>query len=67
MNRINRLFEYLEDFYLGLRSSTFVEDIKTDSTASARQKKQAGDYFDSYLRFNFDYDKSPVLIVKLFI
>ena len=54
---IGTKFEYLEDFYLGLRSSTFVEDIKTDSTASARQKKQAGDYFDSYLRFNFDYDK----------
>ena len=54
---IGTKFEYLEDFYFGLRSSTFVEDIKTDSTASARQKKQAGDYFDSYLRFNFDYDK----------
>ena len=50
-------FEYLEDFYLGIRASSFIEDIETDSTASTRQKKQAGDYFDTYVRFNFDYDK----------
>ena len=50
-------FEYLEDFYLGLRASSFIEDIETDTTASSRQKKQAGDYFDTYVRFNFDYDK----------
>ena len=40
-------FEYLEDFYLGLRASSFIEDIETDTTASSRQK-QAGDYFDTY-------------------
>ena len=50
-------FEYLEDFRLGLNASTFLEDIETDSTASTRQKKQEGNYFDTYLKFDFDYDK----------
>ena len=50
-------FEYLEDFRLGLQLSSFIEDIETDSTASARQKKQEGNYFDTYTKFNFDYDK----------
>ncbi len=50
-------FEYLEDFRLGLQLSSFFEDIETDSTASARQKKQEGNYFDTYAKFNFDYDK----------
>ena len=50
-------FEYLEDFRLGLQLSSFVEDIETDSTASARQKKQEGNYFDTYAKLNFDFDK----------
>jgi len=50
-------FEYLQDFNLGLSTSSFIEKMETDSTASARQKKQAGNYFDTFLRFNFDYDK----------
>ena len=50
-------FEYLKDFNLGLSASSFVENMETDSTASANQKKQAGDYFDTFLKFNFDYDK----------
>jgi len=50
-------FEYLEDFRLGLSSSTFVEKIETDSTASARQKSQEGNYFDTFIRFDFDLDK----------
>ncbi len=50
-------FEYLEDFNLGLSTSLFVENIETDSNASARQKKQKGDYFDTYLDLKFDYDK----------
>ena len=31
--------------------------METDSTASASQQKQAGNYFDTFLKFNFDYDK----------
>ena len=50
-------FEYLDDFNLGISTSTFYERIETDSTASARQKKLDGNYFDTFLRFNFDYDK----------
>ena len=50
-------FEYLDDFRLGFETSSFVEKIETDSTASARQKTQEGNYFDTYLNFNFDYDK----------
>ena len=50
-------FEYLEDFKLGLSSSTFVEKIETDSTASARQKAQKGNYFDTFVKFDFDLDK----------
>ncbi len=50
-------FEYLDDLFLGLSTSSFFEDIKTDNSASARQKKQAGDYFDSFIKFDFDYDK----------
>ena len=50
-------FEYLEDFKLGLQFSSFIENIETDSTASARQQKQKGDYFDVYTKINLDYDK----------
>ena len=50
-------FEYLEDFNLNLSTSTFVEKIETDSTASTRQKSQAGNYFDTFAIFNFDLDK----------
>ena len=50
-------FEYLDDFRLGFETSSFIEKIETDSTASARQKTQEGNYFDTYLNFNFDYDK----------
>ena len=50
-------FEYLKDFNLGLSVSSFFENMETDSTASTRQKKQDGNYFDTFLKFNFDYDK----------
>jgi outer membrane protein insertion porin family len=54
---IGTSFEYLKDFNLGLNTSSFFEKMETDSTASARQQKQAGNYFDTFLKFNFDYDK----------
>jgi len=50
-------FEYLQDLNLNLSTSTFVEKIHTDSTASARQKTQDGNYLDTFLKFNFDFDK----------
>ena len=50
-------FEYLEDFRFGVETSSFIEEMETDSSASSRQKKQEGNYFDTYLSFDFDYDK----------
>ena len=50
-------FEYYEDLRLSISTRSFVEKIETDSTASARQKKQEGNYFDTFLNLNFNYDK----------
>ena len=50
-------FEYLKNFYLGLSSNTFVEKIETNSTASASQKKQAGNYLDTFVNLDFNLDK----------
>ena len=50
-------FEYLKDLNFGLGTSTFIEDIETDSTASARQKKMEGTYWDTFVKLNLDYDK----------
>ncbi len=50
-------FEYLEDFRLGLSTRSFFEKIETDSTASSRQKSQAGNYWDTFIKLSFDYDK----------
>ena len=50
-------FEYYEDLNFGIGFNTFYESLEADTTASARQKKQAGNYFDTFLKFNFDYDK----------
>ena len=38
-------------------TSSFIEKIETNSTASARQKSQEGNYFDSFLGLSLDYDK----------
>ena len=50
-------FEYLSDLNLGLSTTSFYEKIETDSTASARQKKQEGNYWDTFVKLNLDYDK----------
>tara|TARA_A100000164_G_scaffold34551_1_gene26503 strand:+ start:766 stop:3015 length:2250 start_codon:yes stop_codon:yes gene_type:complete len=50
-------FEYYDDTRFGLGTSNFYEKIETDSTASARQKKQEGDYWDSFLKLDIDFDK----------
>ena len=50
-------FEYLKDFNLGLGSSNYYETIETNSTASDRQKAQAGNYWDSFLELDMNYDK----------
>ena len=50
-------FEYLRYLNLGLSTSAYFEKIQTDSSASDRQKKQAGNYTDTFFEFDFDYDK----------
>ena len=50
-------FEYLEDLNLGLSSRSFIEKIDTDSTASTRQQAQEGNYWDTFVKFRFNYDK----------
>jgi outer membrane protein insertion porin family len=50
-------FEYYDDFFLSIGTSTFYEELETDSTASATQKTQEGNYFDTFLKLDFNYDK----------
>ncbi len=50
-------FELYDDLDLGLGLNSFYEKIETDSSASALQKKQKGNYFDNFLNLEFDYDK----------
>ena len=50
-------FEYKDDLFLGLGNSNFYEKIETNSTASKKQQDQEGDYWDSFLNIDFDYDK----------
>ena len=50
-------FEYLKQFNLGLSARSFFEDIETDSTASTQQKKQSGNYWDTFTSLSFDLDK----------
>ena len=50
-------FEYYNDFRLGVGTSNIYEVIKTNSTASQSQQKQEGNYWDSYLKLDFIYDK----------
>ena len=49
-------FEYLNNLKIGLGNSNYYEKIETDSTASARQKSQEGNYWDTFINLNFDYD-----------
>ena len=51
------VFEYLDDFKIGVGSSNFNEKIETDGTASKNMKKQDGNYWDSFVNLKFDYDK----------
>ena len=50
-------FEYYDDLFLGAGTSNFYERIETNSSASTRQKKQEGDYWDSFLNITLNYDK----------
>ena len=55
--RVGTDFEYYDDLFFGVGTSNYYEKISTDSTASARQQKQKGHYWDSFLNLNFTQDK----------
>ena len=50
-------FEFLDDLRLGLSTKNIIEKIDVDASASAKQKKQDGNYFDSFIGVDFLYDK----------
>ncbi|MDB4157315.1 outer membrane protein assembly factor BamA [Candidatus Pelagibacter sp.] len=50
-------FEQYENLYFRPDIAITYEKLKTSSTASASYKKQAGDFFDTYLIYSLDYDK----------
>ena len=49
-------FEYYDDLNLNISASSYFEELKTDSTASATLKKQKGSYFDTFINYTLDYD-----------
>ena len=50
-------FEFLDDLNLGIGQSSYFEKISTNSSASARQKSQEGNYWDTFVLIDADYDK----------
>ena len=50
-------FEYYDDLFLGISIENFAEKISVNDNASSLQKKNSGNYFDSFLGINFNYDK----------
>jgi len=50
-------FELYDDLRLTTGLSSYFENIKTDSTASASMIKQKGSYFDTYFNYTLNYDK----------
>ncbi len=54
---IGTSFEYLDDLNFGIASKNSIENLKVGDKASKNQKKQAGNYFDSFLSLDFNYDK----------
>ena len=50
-------FEFYDDIDFGIGINSFYEKIHTDNSASALQKKQKGNYFDNFLKLEFDNDK----------
>ena len=49
-------FEYYDNLYLNIGSSTYTEKLTTDDTASATLKKLEGSYFDMFINYTLDYD-----------
>ena len=50
-------FEYYDDLFLGISIENFAEKVSVNNNASSLQKKNSGNYFDSFLGIDFNYDK----------
>ena len=50
-------FEYQDDVFIGLGQDSYYEKIETNSSASTRQRSQAGNYWDTFFNLNLNYDK----------
>ena len=50
-------FELLKDLNFGISNSNYYEKIETNDTASARRKTQKGNYWDTFVKLDFNYDK----------
>ena len=50
-------FEYQDDVFIGLGQDSYYEKIETNSSASTRQKSQEGNYWDTFLNLDLNYDK----------
>ena len=45
-------FEYQDDVFIGLGQDSYYEKIETNNSASASQKSQAGNYWDTFLNLD---------------
>ena len=54
---VGTAFEYFEDLDLSINLDNYYEKITTDGSASALQKTQDGNYWDTFLKLGFDQDK----------
>ncbi len=50
-------FEYQDDVFIGLGQDSYYEKIETNSSASTRQKSQEGNYWDTFINLDLNYDK----------
>ena len=50
-------FEQYQNFYVSPEVSLFTEKLRTSNSASSNYKKQAGNYFDTSLKYSLSYDK----------
>ena len=54
---VGTAFEYFDDLNLAINLDNYYEKISTDGSASALQKTQDGNYWDTFLNLGFDQDK----------
>jgi len=53
---IGTSFQQYENLYFSPTISSTYENLETDGTASAKLKKQEGNYFDTYFNYSINYD-----------